>query len=332
MRMKALVALLALWTAVAAAEISPQGIIVNPSPGKLSVKVWVDRDPVKRGDAVYRVGDPIQIYVSVTEEAYVYLFDVKADGEVQQFFPNSYDQQNRLRAGEVRRLPPPGAGYRFTVDGPAGRDTILAIAVKQPISARALGDLARGEISVRGLRALSEALSIAVRPLATTAWATDSVSFRVVDETPRSSLWVRSSPSGAQVFLDGVYRGRTPLDLRLAPGRYNLELRLEGYKTYQVVIRLTEGRTVRVNARLTPLLSELRVETSVRARVFLDGYELGWTQGGTLVKEVEPGRRWLVVLAPGYAPYVQRIDLEAGQSTVIWARLVPVRPGMDMGH
>ena len=72
---KLLLAVLGLGAALAQ-EINPQGIIVNPVPTDLEVQVWVDKDPAKRGNAVYRIGESIYIYVRVNQDAYVYLFNI----------------------------------------------------------------------------------------------------------------------------------------------------------------------------------------------------------------------------------------------------------------
>lgn len=117
---KLLLAVLGLGAALAQ-EINPQGIIVNPVPTDLEVQVWVDKDPAKRGNAVYRIGESIYIYVRVNQDAYVYLFNINADGRIDPILPNPYERDNFLRAGETRRFPPEGARYRYTITGPEGR-------------------------------------------------------------------------------------------------------------------------------------------------------------------------------------------------------------------
>jgi len=394
--------------ALAGAKVSPQGIVINPEPGALKVRVWVDKDPGKTGKARYRIGEKIYVFVSVTQDAYVYLFDVKPNGEISLFLPNPYDRNNRLRAGETRRFPPPGARYSFTVDGPPGEELILAIATKRPLTSREIGDLERGEVRVRGLKTLAKALSIAVDPLPNHEWASDWARFivvgdtqappppppaptkrvgtlevrsdptgasvyidgdyfgrtplvasveagrhlvevkkagyrpyqvnvrlnpgervrvfaRLVPEVQKGRLSVRSDPPGADVYINGVYRGKTPLTLELNPGVYDLRLTLPGYAEYRERVRVNSGETTHVYARLAPEKARLEVRTNVRARVFLDGYELGWTTNGRLATEVDGGRRWLVVLAPGYEPYVEQITLTPGTTEVVQVYLRRIR-------
>jgi len=59
-------------------------------------------------------------------------------------------------------------------------------------------------------------------------------------EAEGSGLVVRSTPTGARVFIDGIERGRTPLRLdTLHPGRYFVRLQREGHadRTFMVTVR-----------------------------------------------------------------------------------------------
>jgi hypothetical protein len=98
-----------------------QSIIVNPAPGPLTVRTWVDRDPSKVGNPVYAVGESLQVSVQVSLDAYVYLFEVRATGQINLIYPNPYDGGNFVSANQVRTIPGFGARYRFTVDYPPGR-------------------------------------------------------------------------------------------------------------------------------------------------------------------------------------------------------------------
>ena len=52
-------------------------------------------------------------------------------------------------------------------------------------------------------------------------------------ESLAKGLFLSSDPPGADVLIDGAKQsGQTPLTLPLAPGEYNLTLRLQGYEPY----------------------------------------------------------------------------------------------------
>jgi uncharacterized protein with LGFP repeats len=166
------------------ARVTAQSIIVNPVPSpQVGVRVWVDRDTGGYGNSTYRVGEQIRIGVNVTEDAYVYLFNVNANGEINLILPNAYQGgENFLYAGETRTFPAPGANFRFTIDGPAGIDKVLAVASTQPLDMGSLYDAASGgfyEVEVSGQANLARALSIIVEPIPAQSWVTDTVQYRV---------------------------------------------------------------------------------------------------------------------------------------------------------
>jgi len=68
------------------------------------------------------------------------------------------------------------------------------------------------------------------------------------------TLDVQSTPSGAGVLLNNVYRGSCPLTLQsISPGEYNLTVIMDGYSWYARDISITSGQTTAVSAVLIPL-------------------------------------------------------------------------------
>ncbi|KGQ21788.1 PEGA domain-containing protein [Thermus filiformis] len=324
-----------LWTLYAAfgalalaQQISPQGIIVNPVPTDLKVKVWVDKDPAKRGQAVYQVGEPIFIYVNVNQDAYVYLFNINADGRIDPILPNAYERDNFLRAGETRRFPPEGARYRYTVTGPEGQDRILAVASKRPLSLQQILDVERGRVLVQGAEGLARALSIVVEPLPAKDWVTDVAFYfvgRVPPSTPgRATLEVDSSPRGAEVLLDGRSVGRTPVTLETTPGRHEVEVRLSGYQTFKTTVNPRPGERVRLFAQLVP---EARTgflyvnSTPQGAEVYVSGELRGRTP---LSLSLPEGSYAVELRLADHEPYRATVRVERGRESRLEVRLTPI--------
>ena len=64
-------------------------------------------------------------------------------------------------------------------------------------------------------------------------------------------IFISTQPLGADVFINGAKQaGQTPVTLPLAPGQYNLVLRLSGYEPYSGNIQVTEIQT-QLNVSLT---------------------------------------------------------------------------------
>jgi hypothetical protein len=55
---------------------------------------------------------------------------------------------------------------------------------------------------------------------------------------PRSTgtVYVKSSPSGSQVYADGTYYGLTPVTLTLYPGNHNIVLKQSGYNDWRTTV------------------------------------------------------------------------------------------------
>lgn len=73
-------------------------------------------------------------------------------------------------------------------------------------------------------------------------------------EINSAALQVDSIPSGAQVFINGTFRGKTPLNMNLPVGKYQVTLSLADHLDWEAQVQLTEGDD-------TPLMVNL-----VRAR------------------------------------------------------------------
>src|SRR5690625_8042993 len=101
---------LSLFTAALArcVIINPLGIVVNPEPS-FEVDVRLNWDGASPS---YQVGENISISTTVSADSWVYLFNVRSDGEVVQILPNELEEEGRnnyLRAGKTKKFKPPDA-------------------------------------------------------------------------------------------------------------------------------------------------------------------------------------------------------------------------------
>jgi len=65
-------------------------------------------------------------------------------------------------------------------------------------------------------------------------------------------LLFRSTPSGAEVFINGLVVGRTPLLMTIAPGKYTVEMRGARQESGRSVIGLLPNETQTVLIKLNP--------------------------------------------------------------------------------
>lgn len=77
-----------------------------------------------------------------------------------------------------------------------------------------------------------------------------------IDESDRilpSFLNVKSTPEGAQLYVNGSLKGQTPLRLELPLGKYEVRLNLPDYYEWEAQLKLEEGGEVPLNIRLMPM-------------------------------------------------------------------------------
>jgi hypothetical protein len=133
-----------------------------------------------------------------------------------------------------------------------------------------------------------------------------------------SGLSLRSSPPGADVYLDGGHAGKTPLDIsRIQPRRYAIEMRLSGYRIWLDEVTLRAGQRLVFNEILSPytlaMLDARNIEDSTE--IYVDGSFRG--KGGGLIDEIQPGDREIEARRPHARPSKQTVRFEAGEITAV---------------
>jgi len=100
------------------------------APARLTLNLNVDRR-----DRRYRIAQPISVSFRASEDCYVYIYDVAPGGTLFRLFPNAYVPSAQVTGRKDYAIP--GEGYRdrvgLRVDGPAGQETFVAIASRQPL-------------------------------------------------------------------------------------------------------------------------------------------------------------------------------------------------------
>lgn len=147
---------------------------------------------------------------------------------------------------------------------------------------------------------------------------------------PPGRLVVRSTPSGAQVRVDGRVRGRTPLVLRDMPLRVvRVTVEREGFKSDERRVALSAAQpTVSVDARLDSTAPPAPVATTGAlviesrpsgATVFVDGRRMGTTPMS--LPDASPGTHRIRLEMAGFSPWVTTADVQAGARTRVAASL-----------
>jgi len=138
-----------------AQEVRSRSIIVRPvnqpEPVTFAVDVAISGRSGTNASR-YSIGEDVQVSVSPSLDAYIYLFSINSSNRVEQIYPNRFDDSGRdnfVRANSTKYFPPRNASYSFTIGGPAGRDILVALATVEPlrdITLRRFANYAQGEV------------------------------------------------------------------------------------------------------------------------------------------------------------------------------------------
>ncbi len=119
--------------------------------------------------------------------------------------------------------------------------------------------------SRKGILAAAAAASLAILMLvvflvrqAPESKNTDSNTPAVTDSAPSQAaetavLNVTSEPTGADIFINGTFRGKTPLELQLPLGKYNVALNLKDYYEWEAQLQFDEPGSTPLHVRLVPI-------------------------------------------------------------------------------
>jgi hypothetical protein len=226
------------------AQNAPLGIVVQPSD--LAVTIATDKN-------AYQIGESVLINGTLNQEAYLYLVDVDAANRVTLIFPNAFSANNRLLAGPYTL--PDKPSYKLTVTPPAGLEFVYAIASSEPLNLQAVFNAANPFASLGNPQQAQGRIQGAIQGLVPTAkTAVAFTSFRVGGQQPpttgTSLLSVNSTPSGAQVYVNGQLRGNTPATFLLSAGAYQILLRSPGCQDFVATIVLAAGEQRSLSATL----------------------------------------------------------------------------------
>ena len=140
-----------------------------------------------------------------------------------------------------------------------------------------------------------------------------------------------STPSEAAVSVDGEFQGRTPLTLRLRPGRaHRITLTKPGYETVSRELSVEADSGRRLTVELPAQFGELQVTSEPpQAEVWVDGVREAVTPA-TLRLTALP--HTIEVRHEGYAPQTREITLRAGFEQTIDFALEPLDDSSGSGY
>ena len=208
-------------------------------------------------------------------------------------------------------------GATAVLRGPAGR---VVSQCQTPCSFNDLTPERYGlEVQKDGYQSMQTALQVK---------AGSVVDQRVTLESLAKGLYIASQPAGADVFINGAKQsGQTPVTLPLAPGSYNLVLRVPGYDAYAGSVQVKDNIQTQLDVPLkeksTVRVAWAQVETSpTGAEILVDGTSTGQTTPSRV--QVPAGLHTVTVRLTGYQPVRRTIQAtEGGTVNITNVRMQP---------
>ncbi|NNM01139.1 MAG: SUMF1/EgtB/PvdO family nonheme iron enzyme, partial [Gammaproteobacteria bacterium] len=197
---------------------------------------------------------------------------------------------------------------------PSGASVIIddTVVGETPLSADILDGAHQLAIRLDGYKEVQQALMVeAGQPLTLPEF--------VLDEAD-AILRLASTPSGANVTVNGTFRGQTPLTLALEPAELSaLRLFKDGYAAATRRITLGSGEERSMSVSLSAQLGTIRFSaTPGEAELLIDGRSRGTADQ---VVELPTRSHAIEIRKPGYLPYKTTITPRAGVEQRVEARL-----------
>lgn len=155
--------------------------IENPN-AEFKIDLWCDRK-----DANYKPGDEITFFFKTTKDCYLTLIDVTTSGKVKVLFPNKYQKNNLIKAGDTYRVPGEKAKYLYRIAKPYGNEVVKAIgtlkkiALYKPEEVKPSGPF----MNFRGPQEkIAKEISIVLKPVDKKDWAEVQKVLKIVENKP----------------------------------------------------------------------------------------------------------------------------------------------------
>jgi serine/threonine protein kinase len=148
--------------------------------------------------------------------------------------------------------------------------------------------------------------------------------------TPTATRVVRtgflsvSANPGAEVYVDGVYRGDAPPSLRLelVAGNHTLECRRPRHESYRESLRVVPGELSTRSVTLKKLKGIVSLTTQEGAEVYIDGRLLGVTPLQRPI-EVDAGKHVISIKKPGFNTWTSQVSVQSKETLPLRITLSP---------
>ena len=126
-------------------------------------------------------------------------------------------------------------------------------------------------------------------------------------------LSITSTPIGAELFIDGIYKGKTPLKIPIIIGHHKIEIKNTGYALFEESVDVQENKRHRIDAQMKLTRNVNIVTYPTNAHITIDNQEYGFAPKRV---ELQPGTHRFIINSKGYYPVKKNIYLKDNQNSI----------------
>lgn len=297
--------------------------IINPRPD-FALSLRLD----KGVGATYVPGERIRIYFKSTRNAYVAIFGYDSYGNIKLLFPNQYQKNHFVEANK-----------QYYIDGiidpttKPGFEYVQGFATVEPvIISKELERIIEKELFPKigeGVERFTQRIRGILSGLPAHRWvSSDILHYQVVERREETGkLSFNSTPSGAEVYLNDRYAGKTPLIMEhVHAGEYLARVELPGYQIWTRTIQINPNQTNFIHANLISIQRYGSIAIRCNedsARIYLDGQFKGLTEKNrnVLIEQISEGLHEIRVTLSGYNDWWQRVEVKPNQRVQLTVNL-----------
>ena len=142
-------------------------------------------------------------------------------------------------------------------------------------------------------------------------------------------LSVKTTPLGANIFINNIPRGKTPSKLKLERGEYDLKVEMLGYSDHKEKISILNDKLSTVNVNLQELPGSIKIVT-IPAGSNLTVNDQQYNNTPTTLKDLKPGTYKIVVSHEKYDTSTRTVTIAAGQDLTVNITLDTNMGGIDL--
>jgi len=244
-----------------------------------------------------------------------------------------YATLNRVTTAPTQ--PPVDTGSIYAKSSPNGA-SIYANGVFYGYAPLTITDLEPGSYSMKAMLSgySADAQIISVYAGRTTSYYP---TLQPSPPSPRATgtVYIKSSPSGAAAYVDGDYRGTTPVTASLYTGNHDVTLRLSGYNDWTSAIYVAADSSQTLYPTLSAATSGMLTVASAPAgaQVYLDSNLVGLTSsaGTFTINSVTSGNHIVKATAQGYNDWIETVYIQPNTNNYVQVSMTPSGSGPVAG-